>query len=118
MTFDSDVTFPLLNDVKAQRPDAVCEARATNVSSNILINRDAPPFNSPELRHALMLAIDNKAFNDILAQGHDLDGAAMLPPPQGVRCMPKEMLAAPPTHAPDNHNSPSQARTNMEYTGG
>jgi len=27
MTFDSDVTFPLLNDVKAQRPDAVCEAR-------------------------------------------------------------------------------------------
>ena len=27
MTFDSDVTFPMLKDVKAQKPDAVCEAR-------------------------------------------------------------------------------------------
>ena len=26
MTFDSDVTFPLLKDVKAQKPDAVREA--------------------------------------------------------------------------------------------
>ena len=33
MTFDSDVTFPLLKDIKSQKPDAVCEARATNVSS-------------------------------------------------------------------------------------
>ena len=40
MTFDSDVTFPLLKDVKAQKPDAVCEARPTNVSSNLLVNRD------------------------------------------------------------------------------
>src|SRR5437764_947139 len=93
MTFDSDVTFPLLNDVKAQKPDAVCEARPTNVNSNILINRDAPPFNSPELRHALVLSLDNNVFREILSQGHDLDGAAMLPPPQGVWGMPKDMLA-------------------------
>ena len=25
MTFDSDITFPLLKDVKAQKPEAVCE---------------------------------------------------------------------------------------------
>ena len=46
MTFDSDVTFPLLKDVKAQKPDAVCEARPTNVSSNLLVNRDKPPFDN------------------------------------------------------------------------
>ena len=46
MTFDSDVTFPLLKDVKAQKPDAVCEARPTNVNSNILVNRDKPPFDN------------------------------------------------------------------------
>ena len=31
MTFDSDITFPLLKDVKSQAPNAVCEARPTNV---------------------------------------------------------------------------------------
>jgi peptide/nickel transport system substrate-binding protein len=117
MTFDSDVTFPLLADVKAQKPDAVCEARATNVNSNILINRDSPPFNSPELRHALVLALDNKAFNDILAQGHDLDGAAMLPPPQGVWGMPKEMLAGVPGHSPDIEKNRAEARKIMEKLG-
>jgi peptide/nickel transport system substrate-binding protein len=117
MTFDSDVTFPLLNDVKAQKPDAVCEARATNVNSNILINRDSPPFNSPELRHALVLALDNKAFNDILSQGHDLDGAAMLPPPQGVWGMPKEMLADLPGHSPDIEKNRAEARKIMEKLG-
>ena len=117
MTFDSDVTFPLLNDVKAQRPDAVCEARPTNVNSNILINRDAPPFNSPELRHALVLAFDIKAFNDILSQGHDLDGAAMLPPPAGVWGMPKDMLAGLPGHSPEIEKNRAEARKIMEKLG-
>ena len=31
MTFDSDVTFPLLKDVKASKPNAVCEARPTKI---------------------------------------------------------------------------------------
>jgi peptide/nickel transport system substrate-binding protein len=46
MTFDSDVTFPLLKDVKAQKADAVCEARPTNVNSNILVTtrRSARPW--------------------------------------------------------------------------
>ena len=46
MTFDSDVTFPLLKDVKSSKPDAVCEARPTNVSSNLLVNRDKQPFDN------------------------------------------------------------------------
>ncbi len=117
MTFDSDVTFPLLNDVKAQKPDAVCEARPTNVNSNILINRDAAPFNSPELRHALVLALDSKAFNNILSQGHDLDGAAMLPPPQGAWGMPQEMLASLPGHSPDIAKNRAEARKIMEKLG-
>ena len=48
MTFDSDVTFPLLKDVKANKPDAVCEARPTNVSSNLLVNRDKEPFDNAD----------------------------------------------------------------------
>src|SRR5882724_5914855 len=117
MTFDSDVTFPLLKDVKAQKPDAVCEARPTNVNSNILINRDAAPFDNPLIRKAMTLALDNRAFADILSQGNDLDGAAMLPPPAGFWGMPKEMLPALPGHATDIEKSRAEARKIMEGLG-
>src|ERR671931_1055349 len=34
MTFPTEVTIPLLKDVKSQAPNAVCELRPTNVSTN------------------------------------------------------------------------------------
>jgi peptide/nickel transport system substrate-binding protein len=117
MTFDSDVTFPLLKDVQAQKPATVCEARPTNVSSNILVNRDKPPFDNADIRHAMVLALDNKAFHDILSQGNDLDGAVMLPPPAGFWGMPKEMLPSLLGHAPDVEKSRAEARKLMEKAG-
>ncbi len=117
MTFDSDVTFPLLKDVKANKPDAVCEARPTNVSSNLLVNRDKEPFNNADIRQAMVLALDNKAFHDILSQGNDLEGAVMLPPPQGFWGMPKEMLPSLPGHSPDVEKSRAEARKLMEKAG-
>ncbi|HZQ01224.1 MAG TPA: ABC transporter substrate-binding protein [Reyranella sp.] len=117
MTFDSDITFPLLKDVMSQKKDAVCEARPTNVNSNILINRDAPPFDNPQVRKAMVLAIDSKAFNTILSEGHDLEGAAMLPPPAGVWGMPKDMLATLPGHSPDIEKNRAEARKIMEGLG-
>ena len=117
MTFDSDITFPMLKDVKAQKPDAVCEARPTNVNANILINREGPPFDKPELRRALVLSIDQKAFNDILFEGHALYGAAMLPPPAGVWGMPKEMLEALPGFGTDIAKNRAEARKIMEKLG-
>jgi ABC-type dipeptide transport system, periplasmic component len=33
-----------------------------NNSTNLILNRDAPPFDNPDLRKALLLAIDRKAF--------------------------------------------------------
>ena len=117
MTFDSDVTFPLLGDVKAQKPDAVCEARPTNVSSNLLVNRDKPPFDNADIRRAMILSLDIKAFHDILSQGNDLDGAVMLPPPAGFWGMPKEMLPSLLGHAADIDKSRAEARKIMEGLG-
>ena len=117
MTFDSDVTFPLLKDVMDQKKDAVCEARPTAVSSNILINRDAAPFDNADVRRAMVATLDVKAFSQILSQGHDLDGAAMLPPPYGKWGMPKEMLATLPGHAADIEKSRAEARKVMEKLG-
>jgi peptide/nickel transport system substrate-binding protein len=117
MTFDSDVTFPLLKDVKAQKPDAVCEARPTNVSSNLLVNRDKEPFNNADIRKAMVLALDIKAFHDILSQGNDLEGAVMLPPPQGFWGMPKDQLPALLGHAPDRKKSLAEAQELMKKAG-
>jgi len=117
MTFDSDVTFPLLKDVKANKPDAVCEARPTNVSSNLLVNRDSPPFDNPDIRKAMVLALDNRAFAEILSQGNDLDGAVMLPPPNGFWGMPKEMLPSLLGHSPDIDKDRAEARKIMEKLG-
>jgi peptide/nickel transport system substrate-binding protein len=117
MTFDSDVTFPLLKDVQANKPDAICEARPTNVNSNLLVNRDKPPFDNADIRHAMVLALDNRAFAEILSQGHDLDGAVMLPPPNGFWGMPKEMLPTLLGHSPDIEKSRAEGRKIMEKLG-
>lgn len=117
MTFDSDVTFPMLKDVKDQKADAVCEARPSNVNANILVNRDAAPFDKPEMRRALVLALDRKAFNDILFQGNAIVGASMLPPPAGVWGMPKEMLEAQPGFGTDIEKNRAEARQIMEKQG-
>ncbi|MDP1841628.1 MAG: ABC transporter substrate-binding protein, partial [Reyranella sp.] len=117
MTFDSDVTFPMLADVKAQKPDAICEGRPSNVNTNLLVNRDAPPFDKPELRRALSLSLDRKAFNDILFQGHALTAASMLPPPAGVWGMSKEMLETMPGFSPDRAKDLAEARAIMEKLG-
>ena len=63
---------------------------------NLLVNRDAPPFDNPDLRKALALAIDRKAFVEILNDGKGKIGGAMLPPPEGVWGMPEEMLRTHP----------------------
>mgnify|MGYP001195942447 CR=1 FL=1 len=117
MTFDSDVTFPMLKDVKEQKADAVCEARPTNVNANILVNRDAPPFDNAELRRALVLALDKKAFNDILFQGHALIGASLLPPPAGFWGMPKDKLESLPGYGSDIEKNRAEARQIMEKLG-
>jgi peptide/nickel transport system substrate-binding protein len=117
MTFDSDVSFPMLKDVMAQKKDAVCEARPTAVGQNILVNRDGAPFDNADVRMAMALSIDVKAFSDILSQGHNLDGAAMLPPPYGKWGMPREMLATLPGHRPDVEKSRAEGRKLMEKLG-
>ena len=41
----------------------------TNVSRNLLINRDKPPFDNSDLRRAMALSLDRQAFIDILTEG-------------------------------------------------
>jgi peptide/nickel transport system substrate-binding protein len=117
MTFPGQVTVPLLKDVKRQAPEAVCELRAFNSAGTLIINRGAPPFDDPDLRRAVALALDRKAFIDILSEGQNKIGAAMMPPPDGVWGMPVEMLKSLPGYDPDVQKNRTEARGLMAKLG-
>ncbi|MGC1091424.1 MAG: ABC transporter substrate-binding protein [Pseudolabrys sp.] len=92
MTFPTEMTAALIKDIKAQDPTAICEIAPINVSTNLIINRENPPFNNIELRKAMALALDRKSFIDIIYQGQADAGGTLLPPPEGVWGMPPDML--------------------------
>ena len=63
------VTIPTLKDFKEQAPQAICEVNVGNVPRTMLINLHKPPFDNPELRRAMVLSLDRKAFIDIINEG-------------------------------------------------
>ena len=111
------MTVPLLNDVVAQAPQAICELTSTNVSRNLILNRDKPPFDNADLRRAVALTLDRKAFIDIITQGKGDIGATLLPPPEGLWGMPPEMLQTLPGYDPDVGKNRAAARKIMEKLG-
>ncbi|MFI5001738.1 MAG: ABC transporter substrate-binding protein, partial [Reyranellales bacterium] len=92
MTFPTDVSVPLLKNIRRDAPQAQCTMRATGVATNLIVNRDRPPFDDARIRRAMALTLDRKAFIDILSEGQSTMGGAMLAPPDGVWGMPPEML--------------------------
>lgn len=117
MTFSLDLTVALTKDIQAQLPNAICELQPTNQSFNLLINREAPPFNDPRIRTALALALDRKAFVDIITDGKGKIGGVMLAGPEGLWGMPPELVSALPGYSPDVEKNRAQARAIMEGLG-
>jgi peptide/nickel transport system substrate-binding protein len=117
MTWPFLVTVPLLKDVRSRAPQAICELKTNNGTTNLIVNRDKPPFDSADLRRAMALALDRRAFVDILTEGEGKIGGAMLPPPEGLWGMPPEMLATLPGYGPDVQKNRADARQIMEKLG-
>jgi peptide/nickel transport system substrate-binding protein len=117
MTFPTEVSIPLLKDVKTQAPNAVCVVAPNNVSTNIIVNSSSPPFDSLDIRRALALALDRKPFISILFEGQADIGGTMLPAPAGLWAMPKEMLETIPGYGPDVNANREQARKLMQKAG-
>jgi peptide/nickel transport system substrate-binding protein len=111
------VTFPQLRDVKRQVPEAVCDNFLVNGSRNLIVNRNAPPFDNPDLRRAMSLTLDRQAFIDIMGQGQGAMGGPMEPPPDGLWGMPAEMLKTLPGYGPDVALRRAEARQIMEKLG-
>jgi peptide/nickel transport system substrate-binding protein len=117
MTWPFILTVPLLKDVKNQAPQAICELHTTNATTNLLLNRDKPPFDNPDLRRAMTLTLDRKSFIDIMTEGEGKIGGAMLPPPEGLWGMPPEMLATLPGYGPDVQKNRAEAHEIMQKLG-
>jgi len=118
MTFPYNLTVPLLKDVQSQMPQAICElAPDGGINRNLLVNRDVPPFDNPDLRRAMALSLDRKAFIDILGEGHGEIGGVLQPPPGGLWGMPPDLLRALPGYDPDVQKNRTQARQIVENLG-
>jgi peptide/nickel transport system substrate-binding protein len=88
MTFPYSLEVPLLKDVKNQMPEAICELAPLGISRSLIVNRDKPPFDNPDLRQAMALSLDRQAFINIITEGQGDTGEAMQPPPEGLWGMP------------------------------
>src|SRR5580704_10012311 len=111
------VTLPTFKDFKEQAPQAICEVTAVNVTRTMLINPSVAPFDNPELRRAMALSLDRKAFVDIITDGVGHIGGTMLPPPEGVWGMPADVLETLPGYDPDVAKNRAEAKKIMEKLG-
>jgi len=117
MTFPGDVSMTQLRDVKRRSARAVCETTAANNYTNLMLNRDAAPFDNPDIRHALLFAIDRQAFVESLEGGSGGIGGHLQPPPAGRWGMPPLALAEIPGYGPDLQRNREQARALMQAAG-
>jgi peptide/nickel transport system substrate-binding protein len=118
MTFPFNLTIPLLKDVQNQVPQAICEVTPSGgVNRHVLVNRTAPPFDNRDLRRAMALSIDRKAFVDILTEGQGEIGGILQPPPEGLWGMPLDFLKTLTGYDPDVQKNRTEARQTMEKLG-
>ncbi len=119
VTFPNDVVVPLLKDIKATAPNAICDLHPSNVSTNLIVNREKAPFDNPKVRQAMDMAIDRDAFITILSEGKNDKAGAMLPPPEGQWGISKEDLAKIPGYGSgaDIEKARNEARKIMEGLG-
>src|SRR6202171_5388823 len=117
ITFPSDISVRLLKDIKAQAPKAICEPITTGTQINLMVNRVNPPFDNPDIRKAMSLALDRKAFNSILMGGTARLRGAMLAKPEAEWGMPPEMVSTLTGYGPDTDKNIAEAQAIMQKLG-
>jgi peptide/nickel transport system substrate-binding protein len=117
MTFPFSLTVALEKNIEREMPQAICEQSPGSINRNLIVNRDKPPFDNPELRRAMALSLDRKAFIDIISEGQGEIGGVMQPAPGGIWGMPPDLLKTLPGYDPDIQKNRTQARQIMEGLG-
>jgi peptide/nickel transport system substrate-binding protein len=117
LTFTGDMSPKLTKELQTQDPKAICRILPSNTQADLLVVRDKPPFDDPRIRRALGLALDRKAFVDLLGDGYNQIGGAMLPQPNGLWGMSPAFLQTVAGYAPDVEKSREEARALMRQAG-
>jgi peptide/nickel transport system substrate-binding protein len=117
MAFPYSLTVPLLKDVKRQMPEVMCEMGPVGLNRGLIVNRDRPPFDNPDLRRAMALSLDRQTFIDILTEGEGDIGGVMQPPPAGLWGMPPDILQTLPGYDPDVQKNRAEAQKLVEKLG-
>jgi peptide/nickel transport system substrate-binding protein len=116
-TWPGIVPLPLMREIKSQAPQIECGVYPWNIPRLLIINRERAPFDNPDLRRAIALSLDRKAFIDILSDGQGDIGGTMLPPPDGTWGVPPELLKSFPGYDPDLSKNRTEARAIMQKLG-
>ena len=111
-----NVNTNTLKDIRAQLPKAVCETGANNVTSVLLINHKAPPFDNLKVRHAISLALDRREFVNA-TQGNGRLGGFLMSPPYGSWGLTPEQLTAVPGFGKNVEHNRAEARKLMTEAG-
>jgi peptide/nickel transport system substrate-binding protein len=111
------VSIPVMKEIVTHAPGAICEIVPWNIPRMLLINRTRAPFDKPELRRAVSLSLDRKAFIDILSDGQGSIGGAMMPPPAGRWGVPRDVLETLPTYGSDVAKNRAEAKNIMAGLG-
>jgi len=117
MTFPYGLTVALQKNIESQMPEAICEQNPGSINRNLIVNRDKPPFDNPDLRRAMAMSLDRQAFIDIISEGQGEIGGVMQPAPGGIWAMPPDLLKTLPGYDPDVQKNRTQARQIMEGLG-
>ena len=118
MTFSLDLTVALTEGC----PVAAAEGNLRAAADQQLHQPDRQPRGRAVQRSArsarpLALALDRKAFVDIITEGKGKIGGVMLAGPEGSWGMPPEMVATLPGYGADVEKSRAEARKIMEGLG-
>jgi peptide/nickel transport system substrate-binding protein len=107
-----------MKNIQSQMPQAICEIPSGDSANyHLLVNYHTPPFDNPQLRQAMTLALDRKAFVDIMTEGQGQTGGVLQPPPAGLWGMTPEQFQAMPGYGADVESSRAQARQIMQRLG-
>jgi peptide/nickel transport system substrate-binding protein len=108
---------PEMKDIEDQVPDAICERQPGTINRHLIINREKPPFDNPDLRRAMSLVLDRKVFVDIISQGKGEIGGVLQEPPGGLWGLPPAQVKELPGYDPDIAKNRGQARALMQKLG-
>jgi peptide/nickel transport system substrate-binding protein len=82
MTFPYSLEVPLLKDVTRQMPEAICELAPLGISRSLIVNREKPPFDNPDLRQAMAFSLDRQRSSTSSPKGRVTSAEPCSPRPK------------------------------------